>query len=604
MQLYNAYQGYCADYTEPFDSTRAETAYVLDDPVWNHLDSQLGSMHHYEYSSSLGWKKRYYDDPRPFTAYDQTAHGFSLESQLQTDNHLYQVGHGTALHRDLDQYRHLRYVSPTEGGSLTSSDSTFSDYAFSPDVARGAQALTSFPPGAVYPSPASNCARDYFSPIYQQPRPSVLPCSIPAMASPTACSMREVQYTPDHDLNDVGMDNSEIKIKVQSSEGIEELPEEASPHDSGLGQSVNDADDLDEDYETPKAESDDDSDFTPHRAPHHVQSTSLRSSLRTPRRTTSSQPSSLGVQDQDPRVHRSSNGKSKRKLSSNNNNKIPTAKKKARGTTTTATKHNNRPKEKSFPCPFHPFGCPATFPSKNEWKRHTASQHLQLGYYRCDLGACHPLHESGVTVSRGYNDFNRKDLFTQHCRRMHRPEEAWGRREYNQVGKRERMEFDGFMEGVRARCWRKRRGAPRWLRCGVGGCGREFGRRKGDGGVEEEGRAWEERMEHVAWHYELGVGRGEEGVDEGLREWAVEEGVVGGSGLLVGLEGEAIAEEVKGMGGNTRSRRGGGYSLRGSGKLDHALDLEVREIGEGVIEGRVKAASNEDDDTDAEGEDE
>ncbi|KAI9662168.1 MAG: hypothetical protein M1831_002864 [Alyxoria varia] len=62
-----------------------------------------------------------------------------------------------------------------------------------------------------------------------------------------------------------------------------------------------------------------------------------------------------------------------------------------------------------FTCPLSPYGCQKTFTSKNEWKRHISSQHICLGFWRCDL----------CTESTAPNDFNRKDLFTQHVRRMH-----------------------------------------------------------------------------------------------------------------------------------------------------------------------------------------
>jgi hypothetical protein len=70
----------------------------------------------------------------------------------------------------------------------------------------------------------------------------------------------------------------------------------------------------------------------------------------------------------------------------------------------------------AYPCPFIPYGCPASFSSKNEWKRHLNTQHLSLSTYRCDL--CIPKHGSSSSPHQ-FNDFNRKDLFVQHLRRMH-----------------------------------------------------------------------------------------------------------------------------------------------------------------------------------------
>lgn len=76
-----------------------------------------------------------------------------------------------------------------------------------------------------------------------------------------------------------------------------------------------------------------------------------------------------------------------------------------------------------YPCPLAPYGCTSTFRSKNEWKRHVSTQHVKLSVYRCPLcpsnaSAAEKQQQagSGVTLS---TDFNRKDLFTQHVRRMH-----------------------------------------------------------------------------------------------------------------------------------------------------------------------------------------
>ncbi|CAD0095749.1 unnamed protein product [Aureobasidium vineae] len=70
----------------------------------------------------------------------------------------------------------------------------------------------------------------------------------------------------------------------------------------------------------------------------------------------------------------------------------------------------------AYPCPFLPYGCPASFSSKNEWKRHLNTQHLSLSTYRC--GLCVPKLSASSTPPQT-NDFNRKDLFIQHLRRMH-----------------------------------------------------------------------------------------------------------------------------------------------------------------------------------------
>ncbi|PLB51015.1 hypothetical protein P170DRAFT_474562 [Aspergillus steynii IBT 23096] len=177
-----------------------------------------------------------------------------------------------------------------------------------------------------------------------------------------------------------------------------------------------------------------------------------------------------------------------------------------------------------FVCSFSHYGCPSTFVSKNEWKRHVASQHVQLGFFRCDVGRCNlnnlsrdnnQVSEDGASCDevRLVNDFNRKDLFTQHQRRMHAP---WVKRNRKQpVTEDERHNFELTLDEVRARCWHEQRTAPLRSQCGF--CGQEF----------SGPRSWNERMEHVGRHYEKSdVPLDAEAEDHALREWAVESGVV------------------------------------------------------------------------------
>lgn len=198
----------------------------------------------------------------------------------------------------------------------------------------------------------------------------------------------------------------------------------------------------------------------------------------------------------------------------------------------------NTPKqEKSFPCTFHTFGCERTFANKNEWKRHVASQHLQLGFYRCDLDTCNP--DNGAYSNSGrrnnkrdkdedsehevkyFNDFNRKDLFTQHCRRMHGP----SRNRSRTPTREEELAFEAKMDNIRQRCWQIRRKAPIRSTCPI--CNRVFEAVASsyedddvDGKAEE--KAWEERMEHVGRHYEKDNVKPEnETIDDDLVEWGL-----------------------------------------------------------------------------------
>ena len=145
---------------------------------------------------------------------------------------------------------------------------------------------------------------------------------------------------------------------------------------------------------------------------------------------------------------------------------------------------------RSFPCPLAVYGCTSTFGSKNEWKRHVSTQHIRLSFWRCDQ--C-------PTEDRQPNDFNRKDLFTQHVRRMH-PLILNGRRSAVQVSKKSRhgngsgAEKDDAMETALAeiakRCTIKLRDAP--MQSGCLFCDASF----------EGPSSWVERMEHLGRHME------------------------------------------------------------------------------------------------------
>jgi hypothetical protein len=162
-----------------------------------------------------------------------------------------------------------------------------------------------------------------------------------------------------------------------------------------------------------------------------------------------------------------------------------------------------------FVCSFKPYGCESTFPSKNEWKRHVMSQHMKLGFFRCDIGHCNTSQSAGDSpngnANRHPNDFNRKDLFTQHLRRMHSP---WS----GKTAPSEEMndEFEKGLNEHRDRCWMENRAPPQRSRCGF--CFAYF-------------TSWEHRMEHVGKHYEKKES-GDEAEDPDLVGWALEEGVL------------------------------------------------------------------------------
>ncbi|KAK2804089.1 hypothetical protein FQN51_002620 [Onygenales sp. PD_10] len=171
--------------------------------------------------------------------------------------------------------------------------------------------------------------------------------------------------------------------------------------------------------------------------------------------------------------------------------------------------------DRIYTCVFAPYGCPSIFSAKNEWKRHVSSQHLQLHFYRCDVGYCNvskPTPAKGSSAGlapRTPNDFNRKDLFTQHQRRMHSP---WAAPNAGPPTKQEQDAFDRGLDKVRRRCRIERRAAPERSVCHFCGC--EFSGQ----------HCWDVRMEHVGKHYE----NGDRGVGEdiALRDWAISEGII------------------------------------------------------------------------------
>lgn len=264
--------------------------------------------------------------------------------------------------------------------------------------------------------------------------------------------------------------------------------------------------------------------------------------------------------------------------------------------------------DRIYPCTFHRFGCSMEFPNKNEWKRHVACQHLQLGYFRCDLDGCNPDSAPATSSSRPgrrnanaltrtqsqtnasideivkiYNDFNRKDLFTQHCRRMHGPARNPALRSKPLTKKNGQLipaqedeaAFEAQLTEIRGRCWHVRRHAPSRSSCGF--CKRLFDAenyetssntststgsgKDADGNAEE--KAWEERMEHVGKHYEKeGFDQDDEEMDEDLVEWGLETGVLrtlpDGRPWLVSAEDPMSEEDIDETGSGRASKGSGG----------------------------------------------
>jgi len=173
----------------------------------------------------------------------------------------------------------------------------------------------------------------------------------------------------------------------------------------------------------------------------------------------------------------------------------------------------------SFPCPLKPYGCTSAFGSKNEWKRHVNTQHLRLDMWRCD--------QCSDRETRP-NDFNRKDLFIQHLRRMHhRPSEE--RSSSTSKTSKSRSfgndETDPAVKAAEQRCHIQLRRPPTHSCCLF--CTGEF---NGHG-------SWEERMEHIGRHLEQYKKDGQEAPatttwrhDDTFESWLGSEGLIARSG--------------------------------------------------------------------------
>ncbi|KAB5577532.1 hypothetical protein GE09DRAFT_1051735 [Coniochaeta sp. 2T2.1] len=169
-------------------------------------------------------------------------------------------------------------------------------------------------------------------------------------------------------------------------------------------------------------------------------------------------------------------------------------------------KHIAAAHTRPFPCAFAFAGCLSTFGSKNEWKRHIASQHLCLTYYRCS--SCPQSTQEG----KG-NEFNRKDLFTQHLRRMHAPFAI--KKSIAKTDSRIQAEWETHVKEMQQSCLVIRRQPPMKSACPKAECQTVF---EGPG-------SWDEWTEHVGRHMEKGEAQ-RMGVDRLLAEWALDENII------------------------------------------------------------------------------
>lgn len=191
--------------------------------------------------------------------------------------------------------------------------------------------------------------------------------------------------------------------------------------------------------------------------------------------------------------------------------------------------HNHVRKQhtRPFHCVFNWAGCESTFASKNEWKRHVMSQHILLHYWVCQVELCSKAvnkapgaAHSGFSLPNGAI-FNRKDLFTQHLRRMHTPPHVKKLLRQAKMATKAPshpsiMDWENRLkelqtDGIKPRCR-----LPDYMVCPAQGCGVDF----------HGNNAWDDRMEHVARHLE-GAAAGRETLvvfggktDITLTDWA------------------------------------------------------------------------------------
>ena len=301
--------------------------------------------------------------------------------------------------------------------------------------------------------------------------------SEPAMEDIETIDMKE-EAMCDHE-------HTPTKIDTTTPDNIREYA------DSGIGHSPRDAEEvipIDDIPEDPAS----DSDYSPtssRSGKRRRSSTSNSSPNRVSKRTGTSVPKSSTTNKSTKRARRTSNATKKY----------------------TETNDDRRP----FPCPLAAYGCNSTFSSKNEWKRHVNTQHIKLGFWRCDL--CPPTTDPNDDQTFYYNDFNRKDLFTQHLRRMHAaPKDNSHSRSQKGFPVNEEN-----LPGHQTRCLQSLRTPPQQSICLF--CDRTF----------EGPSSWEERMEHVGRHLEkdrkgsidmLDIKSWNE--DKGLEQYLLDEGLI------------------------------------------------------------------------------
>jgi hypothetical protein len=114
----------------------------------------------------------------------------------------------------------------------------------------------------------------------------------------------------------------------------------------------------------------------------------------------------------------------------------------------------------SFICVFNFAGCEGKFASRNKWESHVTYHHLDFYRWVCDIEACRNifyLSENGNLVLKS-REFEQKDIFTEHFRRMHMPFSSKGKEKGNQ-------EWEERLKEIQINCRRGTRDPPTKISC-------------------------------------------------------------------------------------------------------------------------------------------
>lgn len=306
-------------------------------------------------------------------------------------------------------------------------------------------------------------------------------------------------------------------------------PEQMGIEDEAIGSSIQDeskAVSIQSDDDSAMGDSpgcDDDDDYNPKtEKPSHgrrlsQKSTTLKNSTMTPKRA----PRARNTTSQTAKPTKIAKKSSKLSVSppfANRNANLTPCPHCATGfqSDSTLKKHVLASHTRPFICTFQGYGCQSTVGSKNEWKRHINVQHMHLETWRCDIGICAPQscgskqHKSTSPSPSGQleaggsaHEFDRKDLFTQHLKRMHCPASS--------ASRAEKAKFEGSIEAIQRRCHRKLRDPPANTICPYCTHHPVFD-------------SWDDRIEHVGKHLERGdFDKSKELEDQDLRAWLIRE---------------------------------------------------------------------------------